>query len=121
MTGLVKTGNLASAFASAVANVTSGKAAILQARAAVAQADASVSRARLNLDYCVIKAPVKGVIIDRRVNIGQTVVSSLNAPSLFLIAKDLKRMQLWVAVNEADSGRPPHRSRPQSNGRSACG
>ena len=93
-----------SASASAVANVTSGKAAILQARAAVAQADASVSRARLNLDYCVIKAPVKGVIIDRRVNIGQTVVSSLNAPSLFLIAKDLKRMQLWVAVNEADIG-----------------
>ena len=93
-----------SAFESAVANVTSGKASILQARAAVAQADASVLRARLNLNYCVIKAPVKGVIIDRRVNIGQTVVASLNAPSLFLIAKDLKRMQLWVAVNEADIG-----------------
>jgi HlyD family secretion protein len=42
------------------------------------------------------------VIIDRRVNIGQTVVSSLDAPSLFLIAKDLSRMQVWVAVNEAD-------------------
>ena len=35
-------------------------------------------------------------------NIGQTVVASLNAPSLFLIAKDLSRMQVWVAVNEAD-------------------
>jgi HlyD family secretion protein len=45
------------------------------------------------------------VIIDRRVNIGQTVVSSLNAPSLFLIAEDLTRMQIWVAVNEADVGR----------------
>jgi HlyD family secretion protein len=44
------------------------------------------------------------VIIDRRVNIGQTVVSSLSAPSLFLIAKDLKRMQVWVPVNEADIG-----------------
>jgi HlyD family secretion protein len=44
------------------------------------------------------------VIIDRRVNIGQTVVASLNAPSLFLIAKDLRRMQVWVAVNEADIG-----------------
>ncbi|MGA2173173.1 MAG: HlyD family efflux transporter periplasmic adaptor subunit, partial [Sedimentisphaerales bacterium] len=42
---------------------------------------------------------------DRRVNIGQTVVSSLNTPSLFLIAKDLKRMQVWVAVNEADIGK----------------
>lgn len=47
---------------------------------------------------------MKGVIIDRRVNIGQTVVSSLNAPSLFLIAQDLRRMQVWAAVNEADIG-----------------
>jgi HlyD family secretion protein len=44
------------------------------------------------------------VIIDRRVNIGQTVVASLNAPSLFLIAKDLRRIQVWVSVNEADIG-----------------
>jgi HlyD family secretion protein len=47
---------------------------------------------------------VKGVIIDRRVNVGQTVVSSLNAPSLFLIAKDLRRLQVWVSVNESDIG-----------------
>src|SRR5262249_36335840 len=46
-----------------------------------------------------------GVIIDRRVNIGQTVVASLNAPSLFLIARDLTKMQIWAAVNEADVGR----------------
>ena len=45
------------------------------------------------------------MIIDRRVNIGQTVVSSLNAPSLFLLAKDLTQMQVWVSVNEADVGR----------------
>ena len=44
------------------------------------------------------------MVIDRRVNIGETVVSSLNTPSLFLIAKDLKRMQIWIAVNEADIG-----------------
>ncbi len=92
------------AYDGAVANVTAGEAAILQARAAVAQAEAALSRTQLNLGYCVIKSPVKGVIIDRRVNIGQTVVASLNAPSLFLIAKDLKRMQVWVAVNEADIG-----------------
>ena len=42
--------------------------------------------------------------MDRRVNTGQTVVASLNAPSLFLIAKDLKKMQVWAAVNEADIG-----------------
>ena len=51
-----------------------------------------------------MKSPVKGIIIDCRVNVGQTVVSSLNAPSLFLIAKDLRRLQIWVSVNEADIG-----------------
>ena len=44
------------------------------------------------------------MIVDRRVNIGQTVVSSLSAPSLFLIAKDLTRIQVWASVNEADIG-----------------
>jgi HlyD family secretion protein len=71
----------------------------------VTQTEAALRRARRNLGYCTIVSPVKGVIIDRRVNIGQTVVASLNAPSLFLIAKDLKRMQVWVAVNEADIGK----------------
>jgi HlyD family secretion protein len=71
----------------------------------VAQSEAALRRAQRNLSYCTIKSPVKGVIIDRRVNIGQTVVASLNAPSLFLIAKDLRRMQVWVAVNEADIGK----------------
>jgi HlyD family secretion protein len=74
------------------------------AKAAVAQARAAVNRAQRNLGYCTIKSPVKGIIIDRRVNIGQTVVASLNAPSLFLIAKDLRRIQVWVSVNEADIG-----------------
>ena len=44
------------------------------------------------------------MIIDRRINVGQTVVSSLNSPSLFLIAKDLKRLEVWASVNEADIG-----------------
>lgn len=89
----------------AKANVTSAEAALAQANATTAQAKAMLSKAQRNLDFCTIKSPVKGVIIDRRVNIGQTVVSSLNAPSLFLIAKDLTKMQIWVAVNEADIGR----------------
>ena len=89
----------------AKANVSAGEAAVAQARAATVQAQALLEKAQRNLDFCVIKSPVKGVIIDRRVNIGQTVVASLNAPSLFLIAKDLTKMQIWVAVNEADVGR----------------
>ena len=58
----------------------------------------------MNLGYTTIKSPIKGVIIDRRVNVGQTVVASLNAPSLFLIAKDLKKLQVWASVSEADVG-----------------
>jgi HlyD family secretion protein len=94
-----------SAYETAKANVAVGRAAILQAKASQAQAEAVLRRAQRNLGYCTIKSPVKGVVVDRRVNIGQTVVSSLNAPSLFLIAKDLTRMQVWVAVNEADIGK----------------
>ena len=75
-----------------------GKATIRQNRAALRMA-------KTNLGYTTIKSPVRGAIIDRRVNIGQTVVASLNAPSLFLIAKDLRRMQVWASVNEADIGR----------------
>ena len=93
------------AYEVAKANLAVGKAAIVQAQGTVAQAEAVLKRALQNLSYCTIVSPVKGVIIDRRVNIGQTVVASLNAPSLFLIAKDLKRLQVWVSVNEADIGR----------------
>jgi HlyD family secretion protein len=94
-----------SAFEIAQANVAVNEASILQAQATVAQAEAAAQRAKRNLDYTTIRSPVKGVIIDRRVNTGQTVVASLNAPSLFLLAKDLTRMQVWVPVNEADIGK----------------
>ena len=88
----------------AKANVAVAQAAVEQTKAAVAQAKAALDRAQRNLDYCTIKSPIKGVIVDRRVNIGQTVVASLSAPSLFLIAADLQRVQVWVSVNEADIG-----------------
>jgi HlyD family secretion protein len=87
------------------ANYEVAKANVSVAKSDIAQAQAALEKAQRNLDFCIIKSPVKGVIIDRRVNIGQTVVSSFNAPSLFLIAKDLTKMQIWVAVNEADVGR----------------
>ena len=92
------------AYETAKANVSVGEASISQAKAAVNQSEATLQKAKRNLGYCTITSPVKGVVIDRRVNIGQTVVASLNAPSLFLIAKDLRRMQVWVSVNEADIG-----------------
>ncbi len=92
------------AYLSASASVTEGQAVIKQSDAAVAAAQTSLDRAKRNLGYCTIVSPVKGIVIARRVNAGQTVVSSLNAPSLFLIAKDLTHIQIWVSVNEADIG-----------------
>jgi len=88
----------------AKANLAAAKAAVVQAIATIAQDKAALDTAQINLGYCTIKAPVKGVIIDRQVNIGQTVVSSLSATSLFLLAKDLRRITVWVSVNEADVG-----------------
>ena len=85
-------------FLVAQANIAVGEASVQQAKAALAMA-------KINLDYTVIKSPVDGVVIARRVNVGQTVAASLNTPSMFLIAKDLRRMQVWVSVNEADIGR----------------
>src|SRR5262249_13951341 len=86
------------------ASVVKGDATVVTARAAIEKADADLKEAETNLGYATITSPVKGVIIDRRVNIGQTVVAALNAPSLFLIAKDLTRMEVWAQVNEADIG-----------------
>jgi HlyD family secretion protein len=92
------------AWESAAAAVPGGKAAVKAAEAAVEVAKAQLNTAQINVGYCKIKSPVKGVVITRRVNIGQTVVSSLSAPSLFLLAKDLRRIQVWASVNEADIG-----------------
>ncbi len=86
------------------ASVPAAEATVEKAKRAVEKARGALVKAEKNLGYCTIKSPVRGVIIDRRVNVGQTVVSSLNAPSLFLIAKDLRRLQVWVSVNESDIG-----------------
>ncbi len=97
--------SLRSAFEVAAAEVSVAEASVKRAEADIVRSEAALDRAKRNLAFCIIKSPVSGVIIDRRVNIGQTVVASLNAPSLFLIAKDLRRMQVWVPVNEVDIGR----------------
>jgi HlyD family secretion protein len=80
------------------------RASLALAESSVALAQANLEEASVNLGYTTIRSPVRGVILDRRVNIGQTVVASLNAPSLFLIAKDLSRMEIWASVNETDVG-----------------
>jgi HlyD family secretion protein len=91
-------------FILAKANYEVAKANVNVTKAAVDQAKAMLFSAKTNLDYTTISSPVDGTVIARRVNIGQTVVASLNAPSLFLIAQDLRKMEIWTAVNEADIG-----------------
>ena len=93
-----------SEYDSAEANYISAQADLERANAQLAIAEAALIKAQRNLDYCAITAPVDGIIIDRRVSIGQTIVSNMSASSIFLIAKDFKRMEVWVSVNEADIG-----------------
>ncbi len=80
------------------------KAALAAAKASVEKSEASVSQAKANLGYCTIHSPVNGVVIDRSVDEGQTVVSSMNAVPLLKIATDLKRIQVEATVPEADIG-----------------
>jgi HlyD family secretion protein len=88
----------------AFAEAESAKAALSVAQSAITLAKANLEEAQVNFSYTTIKSPVKGVIVDRRVNLGQIVTASASAPSLFLIAKDLSRMQIWASVNETDVG-----------------
>ena len=72
--------------------------------ATIAADQAQLDHDQTNLDYCTLRSPIKGTVIDRRVNVGQTVVSAMSTSSTFLIAQDLRRLQIWGSVNEADVG-----------------
>lgn len=74
------------------------------ARANVKSAQVAVDRARQNLEYTQIYAPIDGIVVERNVDIGQTVVASMQTPQLFLIAKDLAEMQILASVDESDIG-----------------
>ena len=80
------------------------KATLALGQSCAGRRRADLEEATANLGYTTIRSPVKGIILDRRINIGQTVVANLNAPSLFLIAKDLSRLEIWSSVNETDIG-----------------
>ena len=79
-------------------------AALHQAEAQVKIRTASLERANVDLGRCTIFAPVDGTVIDRKVDVGQTVAASLSAPVLFQIANDLTKMQINVSVSELDVG-----------------
>jgi HlyD family secretion protein len=92
------------AWQSAAAAVSAAKAAVTQAAAQEQQKAAAVTVAQTNLDYTVIKSPIDGTVVARNVDVGQTVAASLQAPTLFTIAQDLTKMQVYVSTDESDVG-----------------
>lgn len=89
----------------AEADLRVGEAQLLSALANVAQRQAALKQTRAELARTVIRSPVDGMVISRNVDVGQTVAASLQAPVLFTIAKDLREMEVNIAVDEADIGR----------------
>ena len=89
----------------AQAGLASQQATVTQAQAAVSQSQASVNQNQVNLDHTVIEAPIDGIVMQRSVDVGQTVAASMQAPTLFIIAADLTKMQVNANIDEADVGR----------------
>jgi len=95
----------------AVADVNSAAAALEQARAQLAQASSQVvsmegalRQAETNLKYTTIVSPIDGTVVARSIDVGQSVAASLQAPNVFTIAQDLKRMQVYAKTDESDTG-----------------
>jgi HlyD family secretion protein len=89
---------------SANAAVNGAAANVTQAQAQVSQKDAAVAVAQTSLDYTVIRSPIDGTVVARNVDVGQTVAASLQAPTIFTIAQDLKKMWVYAKTDESDVG-----------------
>ncbi|MBZ5523010.1 MAG: efflux RND transporter periplasmic adaptor subunit [Acidobacteriia bacterium] len=86
------------------AAVNAARAQVSQAEAQVQQKAAALTVAQTNLNHTIIKSPIDGTVIARSVDVGQTVAASLQAPTLFTIAQDLTKMQVYVSTDESDVG-----------------
>jgi HlyD family secretion protein len=89
----------------AEATYLNAKSSLVSAQASLAQAKTTLDLSKVDLSYSVIKSPVDGVIITRKVNIGQTLQSSYAAPVLFQVATDLTKMKVECSVDESDIGK----------------
>jgi HlyD family secretion protein len=89
---------------SADAGVGGARANVTQAEAQVSQKEAARAVAQTNLNYTVIRSPIDGTVVARNVDVGQTVAASLQAPTIFTIAQDLKKMQVYAKTDESDVG-----------------
>ncbi|MCY4095388.1 MAG: efflux RND transporter periplasmic adaptor subunit [Gammaproteobacteria bacterium] len=89
----------------AIAAVEIANASVTNAHAGLTQSEAALAQAKLDLERTFIRAPISGTVINRAVEIGQTVAASFSAPELFVIAHDLHEMKVEASVDEADVGR----------------
>ena len=89
----------------AQASLQSQQATVTQVQAAITQSEASVNQSQVNLEHTVITAPIDGLVISRNVDVGQTVAASMQAPTLFVLAADLTKMQVVANLDESDVGR----------------
>jgi HlyD family secretion protein len=85
--------------------VDSAEAMLQSSIATVAQAQATLNQNQVNLEHAIIEAPIDGIVTQRSVDVGQTVAASMQAPTLFIIAADLTKMQVNANIDEADVGR----------------
>jgi len=103
---LVKDGSVAvSDYDTYATAAASAQAAVGAAQGSLSQAKGAYDQARTNLNYTTITSPVDGIVISRSVEVGQTVAASLSAPTLFTIAQDLTKMQIFATVDESDIGK----------------
>ncbi len=86
------------------AQVSAAQAQVTQATAQAQQKAAAVTVAQTNMNYTTIRSPIDGTVVARNVDVGQTVAASLQAPTLFTIAQDLTKMQVYVSTDESDVG-----------------
>ncbi|MBI2294716.1 MAG: efflux RND transporter periplasmic adaptor subunit [Betaproteobacteria bacterium] len=90
---------------SAQAQLTVGESQVRNVEALVKQRDSQLAQAKVDLERTTIRAPVDGIVVKKSVEPGQTVAASLQAPELFVIAQDLREMQVETSIDEAEVGR----------------
>jgi HlyD family secretion protein len=89
----------------AEANYLTAKSSLVSAQASLSQAKSSLDQSKVDLSYAIIRSPVDGVVITRKVSMGQTLQSGFNVPVLFQVATDLTKMQVECDVDESDIGK----------------
>lgn len=93
----------------AEANYLTAKSSLVSAQAGLSQAKSSLDQSRVDLSYAIIRSPVDGVVITRKVSLGQTLQSGFNVPVLFQVATDLTKMKVECDVDESDIGKVKER------------